>query len=432
MKDRIREWFIVVLWSVALVTLYNWYGGASVMFLILLSASVIMGGLVLQLFGAHHIEMSRHIHPAHLTVGSEIEVEVSIQFRSLLPLAWISVTDGFTEGSYQQLLFPGWGRSFTYKYYLQNVPRGIFAIHQCQVEWGGLFGFFKKSYSISCDERIIVIPLSTTISSEEGWTSKDAGMGEMEGFQQRRSMNHWGQEVRDYTQGDPLSGVHWKSTARLGRLQVRLPEEQVDHQCCIILDPCEDSYLLPDSLSAAGHDVAKDSFEWAVSIATGIVQESNTTGMDVELICGERHDKSSARTVTSQLTTLATVQLNGTRSVVNLVEEALSRLSRATKLIMITGRLDQHVTRALANFRHQGFEIDVYSLHPLTSLTINKELEEDQVRQDMLANSLITIGVRLFRLNVGLTEMNRQIQAASSKEVMSHEHSYSEHRRHEI
>ncbi|WP_438349190.1 DUF58 domain-containing protein [Paenibacillus sp. FA6] len=428
MRVKLQEWLIVVAWSGALVALFKWYGGASVWFLIMLSATFILGGLVLQLFGAHHIEIQRHINPGRLTMGTEVEVEVNIQFRSILPLPWMSVTDYFTEGSYSNLLFPGWRRSFTYTYYLQNIPRGMFTFQSCQVEWGGLFRYFKNSHILPCEDNIIVFPLPTVISLEEGWTSKDIGEGDLEGYQQRRPTSHWGQEVRDYTAGDPLSRVHWKSSARLGRLQIRLPEDEVDHELCIILDQSPGSYMATESGNKTGEDVVRDSFEWAISIAAGLLQTANEEGIQVELINGSRFPSTPTVSSVSNLTTLAVIDLDGTNRISQVLEEEASRLRHGTRLTIVTGRLDKELTRTVASIQDKGLKLDIYSVHSPTSLTTFKEAEAERISQDMLANSLITLGVRLFRLNVASSGLKYTVDAVSSKEVTNHDGTYTEHR----
>ena len=428
MKDKLREWTIVATWSGALVALFIWYGGASVWFLIMLSVTFILGGLVFQLFGAHHIEVQRHIHPGRPTVGTEVEVEVNIRFRSILPLPWMSVTDYFTEGSYSSLLFPGWRRTFTYTYYLQNIPRGMFTFESCQVEWGGLFRYFNNSHILHCEDNIIVFPLPTVISLEEGWTSKDVREGDLEGYQQRRPMSHWGQEVRDYTVGDPLSRVHWKSSARLGRLQIRLPEDEVDHELCIILDQSPESYGVTESGKESGEDVVRDSFEWAISVATGLLQTANEEGIPVELLNGSGFPSTQTSSSISHLATLAVIDLDGTRRISHVIEEQAAQLRHGTRLTVVTGRLDQELARSVARIQHKGLQLDIYSVYSPTSLANLKETEAERIRQDMLANSLISLGVRLFRLNVASSGMKYTVDAVSSKGVTSHDSSYTEHR----
>jgi uncharacterized protein (DUF58 family) len=437
MRYRVREWVIAVTWLGALIAIYKWYGGASVWYLITLSAIIILGGLILQMFGAHHIELKRHINPGRPTVGTEVEVEVNIEFRSYLPLPWMIITDHFTEGNYSKLLFPGWGRSFTYKYYLHHIPRGIIAFQVCRVEWGGLFRYFKNSHLLPCDKDIIVLPTPTVIPLEERWTFKDIRAGEFEGYQQHRSVSHWGLELRDYAEGDPLSRVHWKSSARLGRLQTRLPEEEVDQELYIILDQFPESYKETDHEVNIGKGVvqenelrmARDSFEWAVSIVSGLLQTSNGEGIHTELFSVGGLPNPLTATSISDQTILAIIELNGTKRVSHVMEEAADQLIHGTRVAVVTGRLHDDLTRTAAIMQRKGLKVDIYSIMAPASLSNLKEVDGERIRQDKIANSLIKLGVRLYRLNVASSEKKYDVNAVSSKEVISYDDSYTEHRK---
>jgi uncharacterized protein (DUF58 family) len=437
MKYRIREWVIAVTWLGALIALYKWYGGASVWFMITLSAIIIFGGLILQIFGAHHIELKRHINPGSPTVGTEVEVEVNIEFRSFLPIPWMSITDHFTEGSYSKLLFPVWGRSFTYKYYLHHIPRGIIAFQVCQVEWGGLFRYFKNSHLLPCDEDIVVLPTPTVISIEEQWTSNDIRAREFEGYQRhQRPMSHWGLELRDYAEGDPLSRVHWKSSARLGRLQIRLPEKEVDQKLYIILDQFPESYKETDHEVDIGKSVqqnelriSRDSFEWAVSIVSGLLQTCNGEGVHSELISVSGLPNPLTASSISDQMALAIIEMNGTKRVSDVIEEATNQLIKGTKVAVVTGWLHDDLIQSVANVQRKEVELDIYSVMAPARLSNLKEVDEERTRQDKIANSLINLGVRLYRLNVASSEMKYDMNAVSSKEVTSYDDSYTEHRK---
>ncbi len=426
MKARIREWLIVVVWLGALISLYMWNGGASVWFLIILTVIFMIGGLALQWFGAHHIEITRTVSPIQITAGKEVEVEVHIEFRSVLPLPWMSITDYFTEGSYSKLLFPGWRRSFTYRYSLQNLPRGIITFQVCHVEWGGLFRYFKNSYLLPCEEDVIVFAVPATISLEHGWTSQDVREVEQVGQQQQRSTGIWGLEVRDYNAGDPLSRVHWKSSARRGRLQTRLLEEAEDHELCIILDHCPENYTIISSDIGIQKSTTRELFESAVSAAAGLLQNALEEGIHVELISGEGSLKTPIVSSSNQ-TTLAILEPNGTKRISDVMEE-MDHLLPGTRVAVITGSLHEELTRAVASLHHKGLKVDIYSVFSFVPTSSREGADLERTRQDRIANSLHGIGGRLFRLNITASEIQREVESISGKGVKYHDGSYTERR----
>jgi uncharacterized protein (DUF58 family) len=78
--------------------------------------------------------------------------------------------------------------------------------------------------------------------------------------------------VRDYRPGDPQRSVHWRSTARAGRLVVREYEEEVASKVVLIIAG-GDRGVPPDS-----------SFEYLVSAAASIARYALQTGHPIDLV----------------------------------------------------------------------------------------------------------------------------------------------------
>lgn len=122
--------------------LYMWRGGESLLLLLTAGGVVMSGGLLMQLCGPRRVSVQRTIVPARLSAGDDAVVEVQISFAARIPLPWMIVTDYWSGGSHQELLFPGFRRSFKYSYELLSVPRGVHQLHGCSVTWGDLPGLF--------------------------------------------------------------------------------------------------------------------------------------------------------------------------------------------------------------------------------------------------------------------------------------------------
>jgi len=427
MRTRIWEWLIAIAWLGTLISLYMWNGGASVWFLMIVTVIFMFGGLILQCFGAHDIEIKRTVNPSQITVGKEVEVEVHIEFRSVLPLPWMSITDYFTNSSYSKLLFPGFRRSFTYTYSLEQLPRGIITFQVCQVEWGGLFRYFKNSYLLPCEEDIIVLPIPAIISVEHGWTSQDVRDGEQVGHLPRRTTGTWGVEVRDYNVGDPLSGVHWKSTARRGRLQTRLLEEEEDLEVCIILDHCLESYTIITSDIGIQKKATHELFEGAVSAAASLLENALEEGIHVDLISGEG-SLNKPIVYPSDHTILASIEPDGTKRISEVMEDT-DQLRHGIRVVVITGGLHDDLTRAVTNLQRKGMKVDIYSVFSFVPSSSNRNgTDDERTRQDKIANSLRCLGVRLFRLNMVPAITKTSIEGFVGKEVNSYDGSYTKRR----
>lgn len=420
MRDRIREWLIAVIGLGALIALYEWHGGTSIWFLIILTGIFMLGGLILQCFGAQHIEVKRTVNPIRLIAGKTAEVEVHIQFKSILPLPWMSITDYFTEGSHSKLWFPGWRRSYTYNYCLQNLPRGKITFQVCHVEWGGLFRFFKNSYLLPCEEDILVFPIPAAISITQGWTSQD--IREREQVTHQQSAGVWGLDVRDYNMGDPLNRVHWKSSARRGRLQTRLYEAVEDQAVCIILDHCPDNYKIATSGGTADKDVVREGFEGAVSIAAGLFISALDEGVQVELISGDMIERPQPVFPTFD-TTLAVIEPNGKKNMSMVMDENTDHLLPGTQVYVITGGLHHELIGAVSKLHHKGLKIDIYSIVSYASASQSKQNvgNTEQATQEEIADSLGRIRVRVHSLEVASLDIRNDIDRVPVKGVNNHD-----------
>lgn len=81
--------------------------------------------------------------------------------------------------------------------------------------------------------------------------------------------------LRQYVPGDDLRYVHWRSTARTGRLMIRQFEETRRSQVVILLDTCLADYA--DS----------DEFELAISCAASLSRSAQTEGKEVAVFTSD-------------------------------------------------------------------------------------------------------------------------------------------------
>ena len=95
------------------------------------------------------------------------------------------------------------------------------------------FGFLKKSISDSVTSEVVIWPARidyTFTPSLPGWRWAS-------GDRRRKGDGVDLVAVRDYRSGDPLRRIHWKATARIGRLQVRETEQDHHPAYTLWVDP---------------------------------------------------------------------------------------------------------------------------------------------------------------------------------------------------
>ena len=83
--------------------------------------------------------------------------------------------------------------------------------------------------------------------------------------------------LREYVRGDDLRHVHWRSSARAGRLHVRQYHDSRRSRATIVID--DDATAYP----------RKATFELALSIAASVLVQLQRDDFEVSLVCGPQH-----------------------------------------------------------------------------------------------------------------------------------------------
>jgi uncharacterized protein (DUF58 family) len=221
--------------------------------LILISLLFILTGGVSRLwnrFCLHRIEYRRRLSRNHVFFGEEIIFEVEIANRKPLPLPWVQIKDELPEevtllkgkASVAQEtrvtisnIFPiGWYHRVKRRFPMRCLQRGCFIFGPTHIQSGDLFGFFSRDMHIEELDYLIVYPRLVPLEK--------LGIPSQQLFGDIRLRRHLFQDpvltagVREYQSGDSLKRIHWKSTARLGKLQTRVYEPTTTQDLSIFLD----------------------------------------------------------------------------------------------------------------------------------------------------------------------------------------------------
>jgi len=222
--------------------------------LILVSLLLFLVTGVTRLWERHcltRVEYKRKLSSNRVFFGEEVQLEIEVANRKPLPLPWIEIDDevpsevtllkGRTLPSHKKarlvltnLLSLAWYHKVKRRYPIRCLQRGYFAFGPTRIRSGDLFGFFKREREIQQVDYLIVYPKVVPLE-KLGIPSKQP-LGDI------RTRNHIFQDpiltlgVRDYHFGDSFKRIHWKSTARLGRLQTKIFEPTTTIDMGIFLD----------------------------------------------------------------------------------------------------------------------------------------------------------------------------------------------------
>jgi uncharacterized protein (DUF58 family) len=222
--------------------------------LLLVSLLFFLTGGVARLWDRYclsRVEFQRRLSADRVFFGEEVQLEVEVANRKPLPLPWIQVDDeipaeltllkGKTSPSHKinravlgNLLSLNWYHRIKRRYRVQCHHRGFFAFGPARIRSGDIFGFFSREKEIEALDYLLVYPRMVPLE-KLGIPSKQP-LGDI------RTSGHIFQDpiltlgVREYHFGDSLKRIHWKSTARLGRLQTKVFEPTTTVDMGIFLD----------------------------------------------------------------------------------------------------------------------------------------------------------------------------------------------------
>jgi len=349
---------------VAFASLYQWHGGKAALFLSIMAFLMFTGGLLLYWLRPRRISIRRKMHANRIEAGEPVRVLVELEFDCRIPLLWIVMCENTPAGVHRKLIFPGTRRQFTYQYECSGLRRGVYRWDTGRLYWGDIFGWNMLSAETTGDTPLIVVPQATAWG--KGDSVEFAAMIEGTLSERRNSQGNRSPEFREYQQGDPLGHVHWKSTAKTGRLQTFLPDT---------MDLASLGILVYEA--ASGYDVKQaeildsPAFERVVRAAARWIHTAERDDIPYHLWMEggnksydpQDHWQEGSLHVNDEnhgLDKLAGARISKGESVsISLRTEMLDRLASGSRIVVLTGRLDQVLAEWIMSAIGLGYRVEV-------------------------------------------------------------------------
>jgi uncharacterized protein (DUF58 family) len=209
--------------------------------------------------------------------GQPAEVSLRLENVSFLPTGLLLLEDEvpYTLGGRPRFTV-GWigpGQHRTVRYPVRSDARGRYRLGPLRLRLADPFGLVELTRSFSSVDRLTVVPAVHALPPV-----RLGGAWESGGESVSRSAAIRGDDdaaTREYRNGDDLRKVHWRSTARVGKLMVRREERPWQSRATLLLD-CR--------TTAHRGDGPGSSFEWAVSAAASIGVNAARRGFSVHLL----------------------------------------------------------------------------------------------------------------------------------------------------
>ncbi len=351
--------FLVI--AAALVNAAQLYFMAAIL-LVLPIVSYLVGLLALR-----DLEFEREI-PASGWAGERATFRLCVQSKSRLPRHSIQARDILPEWLEQDEeetpfinVAPNTVTRVDYKVHL--LKRGFYTIDSMVVTFQDPLGLFFYNKQFKVRSEIMVYPVPEDIrdiilSGAERYGSRELPIAATRGS----GLDPDG--VRQYIPGDPLRRMHWKSTARTGKLNVIEFEEAKAVNVVIVLDLHQGTNI------GKGKDTT---LEYLVRMAASLAQNAIRQGASVRLITGDDSDPADFAGRGSEhlfaiLASLARAEATDPHPLSSRLIERVGVLLPGTSVVVLTAEADSQLPGAISCITSSGAQTMLFFADPRSFL----------------------------------------------------------------
>jgi uncharacterized protein (DUF58 family) len=327
------------------------------------------------------VEYAREFASGRAFAGERVGVTVTLTNHKAVPVPWLRVDDAFPDNlpllggklrpssaqgrrSLSHLASLGSYERVRWTYELGCDRRGFFFFGPTRMRSGDIFGFFTRQQRLRTSDLLIVYPRVLPLP-ELGFPGKDP-------FGEERAMRHIIDDptrtvgVREYTPEDTIKHVHWKASARMGELQVKVYEPTITRQLVVFLNV--------SSFEQTWMGIIPERQEQAISVAASIAYHADERRFSVGLIANGSvpHSDQPIKVLpgrapdqlTRILEALAAVTGFATAELSTLLAAQSSRLSLGATLVVVTTVVTDSILVEMLRLRDAGRRLALVSLDP--------------------------------------------------------------------
>jgi uncharacterized protein (DUF58 family) len=313
-------------------------------------------------FNISRLEVSVERLVDRAQVGSTTDERITVRNRGLFPKVWLEVDDPSTLPGHRpgRVITLGGRARRTWRTQTLLTRRGVYTVGPVTVTSGDPFGLFRMTRRYGAPSSIIVYPPYYDLPHFSVPPANLPGEGRFRKRTHYVTPNASG--VREYAPGDSYNRIHWRSTARAGKLMVKVFE----------LDPASDIWIALDlqrAVQAGSGDESTE--EYGVKVAASVARHFLNQNRNVGLMSfGERLEIVEVERGTQQLThileSLAVCRANGDVPIGDLLNVEGKRFGRHTTLVVVTSSVEESWVLSLLQLSQRGVKVAVVLLEAST------------------------------------------------------------------
>lgn len=313
------------------------------------------------------IEIRRSSRVFRQQVGQIFEERFEIINQSRLGRLWLEIRDQTDlpgkRGS--KVLANIGGRQYR-SYFSRTllVQRGLFTLGPTMISSGDPFGLFSKSKTFEHEKTLVVLPYLVNLEYFPSPPGRLPGGRAL----RRKSLEvtPYAAGVREYMPGDPLSRIHWRSTARKDKLMVKEFEQDPQADVWIVLDALSGVHIALPSESLEKHQreqfwvlphrveipLPPDTFEYSVAAAASIANYYILAGRSVGFSSDSRHTivipaERGERQLGKILETCAFLKPEGKVPLLGIIEGQANQIVRGSTVVLVSDSSSENMVVAV-------------------------------------------------------------------------------------
>jgi uncharacterized protein (DUF58 family) len=294
---------------------------------LLLTAAVAFGWVRL---ASRPLNVRRHGAQRDVIEGDDVRVDLEVEAQAgLVPPTLVAHESPGKLGERRVELHRVGRRRFAGGYELRRVPRGRHSFDAVRLTIQDPFALARTALVQGEPQALVVYP--RLVELPRLFSERPAQAPDGRRLLLRRPSGYELHGVREHVEGESLRNVHWRSTARRGRLMVKELEDA----------PSDEVAVLLDADGQCGHG---EHFEVAVRAAGSILRAHARRGRRCALVVNSAAREVQA--VASQgawqraLEVLAGVEPDATTRVAALLQFDAGVLARSLELVVVTSQVD--------------------------------------------------------------------------------------------
>ena len=337
------------------------------------------------------VQVSRVTRTRRAQVGRPLEERFVVKNSSVIPKLWLEVRDFGTLPNHlssQAIADLGSHSSYVWRVNTICTHRGRFQLGPLRLQTSDPFGLFPMEREFPATTNVVVYPQTYPIYNFP------LPMGLLPGGDALRRRTHYvttnAAGVREYAPGDSFSRIHWRSTARRGRLIVKEFELDPLADIWIVVDMAQFSHISGQNKAINAtpqadipiwmrvdeeYQLPPLTEEYTVAVAASLAQyflqpsrnmrQNRAVGL---LAYGQSHEivqpDRGERQLNRILETLAVLRTAGQVRVHDMLHAESHLLPRGTTVVVITPTTDQGWITAVRQFNQRGLRVVTVSINP--------------------------------------------------------------------